>query len=139
MSNCIVIRETCKRDRTQSGRWSRKTYDHKCQAWSEEQFMNGTDAGWKAFFGARETRRYTYLGYVPCRWTYEDPSGTGYVDTYKVVHFDSLGYRERFALGNATAIDLVEDAHELAVVHYVTEDGERRSCTLDLETKTVVG
>ncbi len=61
------------------------------------------------------------------------------MDTYKLVHFDSLGYRERFALGSATAIDLVEDAHELAVVHYVTEDGEHRSCALDLETKTVVG
>ncbi len=140
MSNCIIIRETCKRDRAKSGRWSRKTYDCNRRAWSEEQFKNGTDAGWKAFFNAREQRAYTCLGCVPVRWTYEDPAGTGYVDTYSIVRFDSLGCREKFALGNATGIDLVTDGgHELAVVHYQSEDGERRTITLDIDTKKVVG
>lgn len=140
MSNCIIIRETCKRDRTNSGRWSRKTYDCNRQAWSEEQFRNATNPDWKAFFNAREQRAYTYLGYVPCRWTYEDPAGTGYIDTYSVIHFASLGYREKFALGSACGIDLVTDGgHELAVVNYHTEDGECRTITLDINAKTVVG
>ena len=138
MSNCIIIRETCKRDRTKSGRWSRKTYDHKRSVWSEEQFKKGTDAGWKAFFGAREQRAYTCLGYVPCRWTYEDPTGTGYVDTYSVVHFDNLGYREKFALSNAADIDFTEDGgYELAEVHYRNEDGESRSITLNITNRGI--
>ena len=138
MCNCIIIRETCKRDRTDSGRWSRKTYDRKRIAWSEEQFKIGTGAGWKAFFGAREQRAYTCLGYVPCRWTYEDPTGTGYIDTYSVVHFDNLGYREKFALSNAVGVNLIEDGgYELAEVHYRAEDGESRSITLDITNRSI--
>lgn len=138
MCNSIIIKETCKRNRTKCGAWSKKTYDHKRTIWSEQQFTNGTETGWKAFFGAREERTYTAIGYVPCRWTYTDPEGVGRIDTFEVIHFANLGYRERFALDNTTDIELIEDGgYELARVYYCNEDGERRSVTLNITDRCI--
>ena len=36
---------------------------------TEDEYRNMTSEDWKRFFKAREWRGYTYLGYVPVRWT----------------------------------------------------------------------
>lgn len=93
----FIIRNRFKQDRTPSGGWSRRTYDHEREAMSAFEYGNATSPDTLRFFSARATRSYTKAGYMvtravlPVGWN----AGTRMVEDYTLVEIPREAFGAR--------------------------------------------
>lgn len=141
----FIIRNRFKQDRTPSGRWSRKTYDHEREAMSAFEYGNATSPETLRFFSARAYRRHTKAGYMvthavlPVGWG----NSTRSVEDYTVVEIprEAFGTREALIVDAAHSATLkVVDGREL--VKFATEcdvSGHSETCVYDVAARRFVG
>lgn len=141
----FIIRNRFKQDRTPSGRWSRKTYDHEREAMCVFEYENATSPDTLRFFSARVTREYTKAGYmvtlavIPVAWgTY-----TRMVEDYTVVEIP----REAFGTREALIVDVAKSAvlktvggRELVTFAAACDvSGHSETCVYDVAARRFVG
>ena len=141
----FIIRDRCKQDRTPSGRWSRRTYDHEREAMSAFEYGNATSPDTLRFFSARATHKYTKAGYMvtravlPVGWN----AGTRMVEDYTLVEIprEAFGTREALIVDAARSATLkVDGGREL--VTFATagdESGHCETCEYDVTARRFVG
>lgn len=141
----FIIRNRFKQDRTPSGRWSRRTYDHEREAMSAFEYGNATSPDTLRFFSARATRGYTKAGYMvtravlPVGWN----AATRMVEEYTLVEIprEAFGIREALIVDAArSAVLKVDGGREL--VTFATacdESGHCETCDYDIAARRFVG
>lgn len=134
----FIIRNRFKQDRTPSGRWSRRTYDHEREAMSAFEYGNATSQDTLRFFSARATRRSTKAGYMVTRAVLPVGWGTGtrMVEEYKIVEIprEAFGTREALIVDAAQSATLRIDGGR-EVVTFATacdESGHCETCVYDV-------
>lgn len=141
----FIIRNRFKQDRTPSGRWSRKTYDHEREAMSAFEYGNATSPDTLRFFSARATRSYTKAGYMVTRAVL--PVGWGadtrMVEEYAVVEIprEAFGTREALIVDAARSATLkVDGGHELVTFATAGDgSGHCEACVYDVAARRFVG
>ena len=141
----FIIRNRFKQDRTPSGRWSRRTYDHEREAMSAFEYGNATSPDTLRFFSARATRSYTKAGYMvtravlPVAWN----DSTRMIEDYTLVEIprEAFGVREALIVDAArSAVLRTEGGRE--VVTFATacdESGHCETCDYDIAARRFVG
>lgn len=141
----FIIRNRCKQDRTPSGRWSRRTYDHEREALSAFEYENATSPDTLRFFSARATREYTKAGYMvtravlPVGWG----NSTRMVENYALLEIP----REAFGTREALIVDAARSAvlktvggHEFVTFAAACdESGHCETCMYDVAARRFVG
>lgn len=141
----FIIRNRFKQDRTPSGRWSRKTYDHEREALSAFEYENATSPDTLRFFSARATRGYTKAGYMvtravlPVGWS----AGTRMVEDYTLVEIprEALGTREALVVDAArSAVLKTAGGRELVTFAAACDgSGHCETCVYDVAARRFVG
>lgn len=141
----FIIRNRYKQDRTPSGRWSRRTYDHEREALSAFEYGNATSPETLRFFSARATRGYTKAGYMvtrvvlPVAWG----AGTRMVEDYTLVEIprEALGTREALIVDAARSATLHTDGGRELVTFATACDGSGHceTCDYDIAARRFVG
>lgn len=141
----FIIRNRFKQDRTPSGRWSRRTYDHECEAMSAFEYGNATSPDTLRFFSARATRGYTKAGYMvtravlPVGWN----AATRMVEEYTVVEIprEAFGTREALIVDAARSAVLKTDGGRKLVTFATAcdESGHCETCDYDIAARRFVG
>lgn len=141
----FIIRNRYKQDRTPSGRWSRRTYDHEREAMSAFEYENATSPDTLRFFSARATREYTKAGYMvtravlPVGWG----NSTRMVENYALLEIP----REAFDTREALIVDAARSAvlktvggHEFVTFAAACdESGHCETCMYDVAARRFVG
>lgn len=141
----FIIRNRCKQDRTPSGRWSRRTYDHEREAMSAFEYGNATSPETLRFFSARATRKYTKAGYIVTRAVLPVAWGTGtrMVEDYALVEIprDAFGTREALVVDAARSAVLRTDGGREFVTFATAGDksGHCETCVYDVAARRFVG
>lgn len=141
----FIIRNRFKQDRTPSGRWSRRTYDHEREAMSAFEYENATSPDTLRFFSARATRGYTKAGYMvtravlPVGWS----AGTRMVEDYTLVEIprEAFGTREALVVDAARSAVLKTAGGRELVTFAAACDGSGHSetCVYDVAARRFVG
>lgn len=141
----FIIRNRFKQDRTPSGRWSRKTYDHEREAMSAFEYGNATSPDTLRFFSARATRGYTKAGYMvtravlPVGWN----AATRMVEDYTLVEIprEAFGTREALIVDAARSATLRVDGGREVVTFATACDGSGHceTCEYDVAARRFVG
>ena len=141
----FIIRNRFKQDRTPSGRWSRKTYDHEREAMSAFEYGNATSPDTLRFFSARATRGYTKAGYMvtravlPVGWN----AATRMVEEYTLVEIprEAFGAREALIVDAARSATLKVDGGRELVTFASAADGSGHceTCEYDVAARRFVG
>lgn len=141
----FIIRNRFKQDRTPSGRWSRKTYDHEREAMSAFEYGNATSPDTLRFFSARATRGYTKAGYMvtravlPVGWN----AATRMVEEYTLVEIprEAFGAREALIVDAARSATLHTDGGRELVTFATAcdESGHCETCDYDIAARRFVG
>lgn len=141
----FIIRNRFKQDRTPSGRWSRKTYDHERETMSVFEYENATSPDTLRFFSARATRSYTKAGYMvthavlPVGWG----ADTSMVEEYAVVEIprEAFGTREALIVDAARSATLRTDGGRELVTFATACDGSGHceTCDYDIAARRFVG
>lgn len=141
----FIIRNRFKQDRTPSGRWSRRTYDHEREAMSAFEYENATSPATLRFFSARATRSYTKAGYMvtravlPVGWN----AGTRMVEDYTLVEIprEAFGTREALIVDAARSAVLRTDGGRELVTFATACDvsGHSETCVYDMAARRFVG
>ena len=141
----FIIRNRFKQDRTPSGRWSRRTYDHEREAMSAFEYGNATSPDTLRFFSARATRSYTKAGYMmtravlPVGWN----SSTRMVEEYEIVEIprEAFGTREALVVDAARSATLrTDDGRELVTFATACDgSGHCETCVYDVAARRFVG
>lgn len=140
----FIIRDRYKQDRTPSGGWSRKVYDHEHEAMSVFEYGNATSQDTLRFFSARATRRNTKAGYMVTRAVLPVGWGTDtrMVEEYKIVEIprEAFGTREALIVDAARSATLRIDGGR-EVVTFATacdESGFCETCVYDVAARRFV-
>lgn len=141
----FIIRNRYKQDRTPSGRWSRRTYDHEREAMSAFEYENATSPDTLRFFSARATREHTKAGYMvtravlPVAWG----NSTRMVEEYALIEIprEALGTREALIIDAArSAVSKTVGGRELVTFAAACdESGHCETCVYDVTTRRFVG
>lgn len=141
----FIIRNRYKQDRTPSGRWSRRTYDHEREAMSVFEYENATSPDTLRFFSARATRKYTKAGYMvthavlPVGWGTQ----TRMVEEYALTEIprEAFGTREALIVDAArSAVLKTVDGRELVTFAAACdESGHCETCVYDVTARRFVG
>ena len=141
----FIIRNRYKQDRTPSGRWSRRTYDHEREALSAFEYGNATSPDTLRFFSARATRKYTKAGYMvtravlPVGWN----AATRMVEDYTLVEIprEAFGTREALIVDAARSAVLKVDGGREIVTFATAGDGSGHceACVYDVAARRFVG
>lgn len=141
----FIIRNSFKQDRTPSGRWSRKTYDHEREALSAFEYGNATSPDTLRFFSARATRGYTKAGYMVTRVVLPMAWGTDtrMVEDYTMVEIprEAFGTREALIVDAARSATLKVDGGRELVTFATAGDGSGHceACVYDVAARRFVG
>lgn len=141
----FIIRNRFKQDRTTSGRWSRKTYDHEREAMSAFEYGNATSPDTLRFFSARATRGYTKAGYMVTRAVLPVAWGnrTRMVEDYTLVEIprEAFGIREALIVDAARSAVLKVDGGREIVTFAAAgdESGHCETCEYDVAARRFVG
>lgn len=141
----FIIRNRFKQDRTPSGRWSRRTYDHEREAMSAFEYGNATSPDTLRFFAARATRKYTKAGYMvtravlPVGWN----TATRMVEDYTLVEIprEAFGIREALIVDAARSAVLKVDGGREIVTFAAAgdESGHCETCKYDVAARRFLG
>lgn len=141
----FIIRNRYKQDRTPSGRWSRRTYDHEREAMSAFEYGNATSPDTLRFFSARATREYTKAGYMvthvvlPVGWG----NSTRMVEEYALIEIprEAFGTRETLIVDAAkSAVFKTVGGRELVTFAAACdESGHCETCVYDVTERRFVG
>lgn len=141
----FIIRNRFKQDRTPSGRWSRRTYDHEREAMSAFEYGNATSPDTLRFFSARATHRNTKAGYMVTRAVLPVGWGTGtrMVEEYAVIEIprEAFGTREALIVDAArSAVLKTVDGRELVTFAAACDgSGHCETCVYDVAARRFVG
>ena len=134
----FIIRNRYKQDRTPSGRWSRRTYDHERETMSAFEYENSTSPDTLRFFSARATREYTKAGYMVTRAVLPVGWGTDtrMVEQYSIIEIprDAFGTREALIVDAARSATLHTDGGRELVTFAAAgdESGHCETCVYDI-------
>lgn len=141
----FIIRNRYKQDRTPSGRWSRRTYDHEREAMSVFEYENATSPDTLRFFSARATREHTKAGYMvtravlPVGWG----NSTRMVEDYALIEIprEAFGTREALIVDAAKpAVSKTVGGRELVTFAAACdESGHCETCVYDVAARRFVG
>lgn len=141
----FIIRNRYKQDRTPSGCWSRKIYDHEREALSAFEYGNATSPDTLRFFSARATRRNTKAGcmvvraVLPVGWN----ADTRMVEEYEIVEIprEAFGTREALIVDAARSATLHTDGGRELVTFATAcdESGHCETCEYDIAARRFVG
>ncbi len=140
----FIIRNRFKQDRTPSGRWSRRTYDHEREALSAFEYGNATSPDTLRFFSARATRGYTKAGYMVTRAVLPVAWGTDtrMVEDYTMVEIprEAFGTREALIVDAARSATLKVDGGRELVTFATAGDGSGHceACVYDIAARRFV-
>lgn len=141
----FIIRNRYKQDRTPSGRWSRRTYDHEREVMSAFEYENATSPDTLRFFSARATREYMKAGYMVTRAVLPVAWGnhTRMVEDYTPVEIprEAFGTREALIVDAARSATLkVAGKRELVTFAAACdESGHSETCVYDMAARRFVG
>lgn len=141
----FIIRDRYKQDRTPSGRWSRRTYDHEHEALSAFEYGNATSPETLRFFSARVTREYTKAGYMVTHVTLPVAWGnhTRMVEEYSLIEIprEAFGTREALIVDAARSAVLRTDGGRELVTFATAcdESGHCETCDYDIAARRFVG
>lgn len=141
----FIIRDRYKQDRTPSGGWSRKVYDHEREALSAFEYGNATSPDTLRFFSARATRRNTKAGCMVVRAVLPVAWGTDtrMVEEYEIVEIprEAFGTREALIVDAARSATLHTDGGRALVTFAAACDGSGHSetCVYDVAARRFVG
>lgn len=141
----FIIRDRFKQDRTPSGRWSRRAYDHEREAMSAFEYGNATSPETLRFFSARATRKYTKAGYMVTRAVLPVAWGTDtrMVEGYEIVEIprEAFGTREALVVDAARSAVLRTDGGRELVTFATAgdESGHCETCVYDVAARRFVG
>ena len=141
----FIIRNRFKQDRTPSGRWSRRTYDHGREAVGAFGYGNATSPDTPRFFSARATRGYAKAGYMVTRAVLPVAWGT---DTRMVgdctaveIPREASGTREALIVDAARSAMPKVDGGREPVTFATAGDGSGHceTCVYDVAARRFVG
>ena len=141
----FIIRNRYKQDRTLSGRWSRRTYDHERETMSIFEYENATSPDTLRFFSARATRKHTKAGYMVTRAVLPVGWGTHtrMVEEYALIEIprEAFGTREGLIVDAArSAVLKTVGGRELVTFAAACdESGHCETCVYDVAARRFVG
>lgn len=141
----FIIRDRYKQDRTPSGGWSRKVYDHEHEAMSVFEYENATSLDTLRFFSARATREHTKAGYMVTHVTLPVAWGnhTRMVEEYSLIEIprEAFGTREALIIDAATSATFktVGGRELVTFAAACDESGHCETCVYDVAARRFVG